>query len=262
MILSFASALVFPPALPVLIVLWALAMIALPIVSFAAPSRRATAVTAAVIVQAALVVYVLLLSFPVPRALLIVFLVPLLGWGAEFTGSTTGIPFGSYHYTTLLRPRIAGVPLAVPLAWLMMMPPSWAIGTILVPEGPAFVRGLLAAAAFTAWDLYLDPQMVGWGYWIWKKRGAYQGIPISNFVGWFLWALVISLAVCCWGPGQTATIRDVLFLEPLVLIYLAHWVLQFGGHMFFWRMPVSAIAGFLGMGALAVPALLRYFSFF
>lgn len=262
MISAFGTSLGDPPLLPVMLGLWAVAMIALPLVPAGAVRHRAAAVTTAVVVQALLVAYVLVLSFPTARALVIILAVPLLGWSAEFVGSRTGIPFGEYHYTALLRPQIAGVPLAVPLAWLMMMPPSWAIGTILVPEGPSVVRALVSAAAFTAWDFYLDPQMVGWGYWIWKKRGAYLGIPLVNFLGWFLWAFVISLAVCCWGPGSTAELREVLFLEPLVLVYIAHWILQFGGHLVFWRMPVSAVTGFLAMGAVAVPALIRYFSLF
>jgi hypothetical protein len=36
------------------------------------------------------------------------------------------------------------------------------------------------AAALTAWDLFLDPQMVGEGYWTWERRGRYRDIPLSN----------------------------------------------------------------------------------
>lgn len=262
MIDSYVAALFGSPIVSVLLGLWALSMIALPIVSLGLIRYRAATVTAAVFVQALLVACIVLLSVPTGRALAIIVLVPAFGWGAEFVGSRTGIPFGSYHYTELLQPQIGRVPITIPLAWLMMMPPSWAVAMLILPEGPAVSRALVAAAAFTAWDLYLDPQMVGWGYWTWRRKGAYLGIPVINFIGWFVWAFVISLAVCCLGVAGGADIADVLWVEPLVLIYLTHWLLQFGGHLLFWRMPVSAVVGFLTMGAAAIPAMLRYFLVF
>jgi hypothetical protein len=58
----------------------------------------------------------------------------------------------------------------------------------------------LGSAALTAWDLFLDPQMVGEGYWTWAKRGVYRGIPLSNYVGWFVTGLGVMAAArgaCC-----------------------------------------------------------------
>jgi putative membrane protein len=45
--------------------------------------------------------------------------------------------------------------------------------------------------AMTAWDLVMDPIMVAGGHWIWddllsKSNGAYHGIPLKNFWGWWL----------------------------------------------------------------------------
>ena len=34
---------------------------------------------------------------------------------------------------------------------------------------------VLGAAALTAWDLFLDPQMTTEGYWRWARRGRYRG---------------------------------------------------------------------------------------
>ena len=55
-------------------------------------------------------------------------------------------------------------------------------------------RIALGSAALTAWDLFLDPQMVGEGYWVWARRGLYRGIPLGNFVGWFLTGLGVMAA--------------------------------------------------------------------
>ena len=46
----------------------------------------------------------------------------MIGWTAEAIGSKTGFPFGAYHYTDRLQPQLLGVPLLIPLAWLMMLP--------------------------------------------------------------------------------------------------------------------------------------------
>ena len=51
----------------------------------------------------------------------------LLGWAAEALGSHVGIPFGAYSYTDTLQPKILAVPVHIPLGWLMMLPPSWAV---------------------------------------------------------------------------------------------------------------------------------------
>lgn len=114
----------------------------------------------------------------------------------ERIGTRTGLPFGRYEYTDALRPRIGDVPAIVPLAWFAMAVPSReaahaALGTRSTPAG----RVLLGAAALTAWDLFLDPQMVGEGYWRWARPGRYRGIPVSNYVGWFVTSALVMAAL-------------------------------------------------------------------
>ena len=50
----------------------------------------------------------------------------------------------------------------------------------------------LAAGALTAWDVFLDPRMVREGYWTWPGGGRYEGVPASNFAGWFVTGLACS----------------------------------------------------------------------
>ena len=47
-------------------------------------------------------------------------------------------------------------------------------------------RGSVGAMVMTAWDLVMDPMMVAGGHWVWEEPGAYFGIPLQNYVGWFL----------------------------------------------------------------------------
>jgi putative membrane protein len=110
----------------------------------------------------------------------------------ERVGTTTGVPFGRYQYTGALRPSAAGVPVVVPFAWFAMaVPAREAAHAALGARSTRLRRIGLGAAYLTAWDLFLDPQMVAEGYWRWARRGRYRGIPWTNFAGW----LVASAAV-------------------------------------------------------------------
>lgn len=240
-----------PELLPFL-ALWVVAMMAMPFLAMRGERGRVVGITVATSAQALLVAVILLTNWPLGRALLAIIGVPVLGLLAEFIGSRTGIPFGEYHYTDKLRPQIARVPVAVMLAWLMMMPPAWIAAQVLVPDAGLVVRAIVAGFAFMAWDLYLDPHLVRWDFWRWPKGGRYLGIPLQNFVGWFGWATIMTLVV---GPVH-------LPVAPLAAVYIATWLMHGGAHLVFWRWPVSAGVGFVGMGIVAVPLLARLLGFF
>jgi uncharacterized membrane protein len=85
---------------------------------------------------------------------------------------------------------VAHVPAIVPLAWFALgLPARETAHAALGERSTPAARIVLGSAALTAWDLFLDPQMVGEGYWAWAKRGAYRGIPLTNYVGWFVTGL-------------------------------------------------------------------------
>lgn len=110
----------------------------------------------------------------------------------ERVGTRLGVPFGRYAYTSALRPTFVGVPAIVPLAWFAMAVPARETAhAALGSKSSVTTRIAVGSAALTAWDLFLDPQMVGEGYWRWAERGRYRGIPMSNFAGWFATGLVV-----------------------------------------------------------------------
>ena len=111
-----------------------------------------------------------------------------VGFGAELVGVATGRPFGHYSYSERLGPRVRGVPLLAAAAWAMMARPAWAVARA-DRAPPRAARVPLAAGALTAWDVYLDPRMVREGYWSWPGGGRYEGVPASNFAGWFVTGL-------------------------------------------------------------------------
>ncbi len=239
-----------------LLVVWIAVMIMVPIVrwTFGKGAER-IGIAAGVFAQVAAVAAALGVGNGL-WAIAALVLVPGLGWLSEVIGSRTGYPFGPYHYTDVLQPQVARVPILIPLAWLMMMPPSWAVGSLLFPHS-LLLRWIVAAAAFTAWDVYLDPMMVSWRFWEWKRKGAYVGIPLVNFAGWFGVALLITALVGSLSWFGAPDLTNPTNSEPLIAIYLVTWPLMLIGQFFFWNLRVSAVTGFLVMGAVAVPVLTR-----
>ncbi len=176
------------------------------------------------------------------RCLAVIF---VFTWLVEALGSATGIPFGAYDYTSRLPLRLIGVPLIIPLAWAMMLFPAWAVTeSILAPyylrlgRFYGWIYAALAGAAFTAWDLYLDPQMVARGLWVWDSPGGYFGIPWANYLGWWLSAVVLSLVL---RPERLVNLW-------LLIIYTLTWLFQAIGLGIFWGQPGPALVGFVIMG--------------
>ncbi len=115
------------------------------------------------------------------------------GLVAEAIGVATGWPFGRYAYTGTLGAEVLGVPVVVPLAWVMMAWPALVVARTLAVRAPAVVA--VGAAALTAWDVFLDPQMVAAGHWTWfdpfPGLPLVPGIPLTNYVGWLLVAAAV-----------------------------------------------------------------------
>lgn len=239
MIESF-NAIRYPRSTLVPLVLWVLTMISLPILGWIlGEGYLIRGMALGVLMQASAVLLILYFGWGWAGTLKTFAIVVTLSFLAEFAGSTSGLPFGKYHYTGLLQPQLGGVPLLIPLAWMMMLPPAWAIAKIILGKsGRRWAFVLLSALAFSAWDLFLDPQMVGWGFWVWETPGAYFGIPLSNYLGWIVVSALLTLAV---NPQD-------LPLGPLALVYVLTWLLQSIGQGIFWGQPGPAIVGFLGSG--------------
>lgn len=107
-----------------------------------------------------------------------------------------------YHYTDVLGSKLGHVPLLIPIAWFMMIYPSYVIANLLV-AGRSLVNGaglsrliwlaLVGSLVMTAWDLSVDVILSGPAVqaWIWHDGGPYFGIPVQNFAGWVLTTFTI-----------------------------------------------------------------------
>jgi uncharacterized membrane protein len=105
----------------------------------------------------------------------------------------TGFPFGHYHYTDVLGPKLFLVPLLIGLAYFATGYLAWVLGTVLVGDVrrkssafTTFAVPFIASFAMVAWDLGFDPTSSTIHHtWIWEQGGGYFGVPLTNYLGWF-----------------------------------------------------------------------------
>lgn len=169
----------------------------------------------------------------------------------EAVGTRTGVPFGHYDYTDALGPRIALVPVLVPFAWFAMALPAREVAVAIVgQDARPWHRIALGAVALTAWDLFLDPQMVGEGYWIWPDGGAYRGIPLGNYAGWLLTSAGAMLLLERLLPPRRAS-------RAAVAQYAVVAGMQTVGFAVFFGDVVVAAVGGAAMLPIAAAAVLR-----
>jgi uncharacterized membrane protein len=168
------------------------------------------------------------------------------GLAAEAVGVATGVPFGRYEYADSLGPAVLGVPVVIPLAWVMMTWPAYLVATRLASSRP--VRIAVGAVALASWDLFLDPQMVDAGHWRWAdplpSLPGVPTVPLTNYAGWLLVAAVLMLLLPTTRPGDD--------FVPYAL-YLWTYASSVLAHAAFLGLPASALWGGLGMGLVAVP---------
>jgi putative membrane protein len=181
------------------------------------------------------------------RAAIAATTIPVATALVERFGTTTGVPFGRYRYTGALRPAAAGVPVVVPLAWFAMAVPAREVAqaVLLRHRSGAHRRDriVLGAACLSAWDLFLDPQMVGEGYWSWRRPGRYRGIPATNFLGWLLTGAAVMLALEHLLPVVADDPPD----PSLAGIYGGMAVMEALAFAAFFRDPLVTMAGAAAM---------------
>jgi len=125
-----------------------------------------------------------------------------VSWGFEEVGVQTGLIYGNYSYTDYLGQKIGHVPVIIPLAWFMMIYPSYVIANVIYSKKPflqnikiskIILISILSAGIMTAWDSVIDPYLSGdtVNAWVWQDGGAYFGIPIHNFLGWMVTTFTI-----------------------------------------------------------------------
>jgi len=205
---------------------------------------------------------------------------PRFGWGkaitlfvvasgvallSELGGTNVGLPFGPYHYTPMLGYMIAGdVPYAIPISWYYMLYCCLAFCSRLMTAedtGATKWRWSLVSGAFlTAWDVPMEVQMTNIqpAHWVWDLDKVpawvpdwlggplFYGMPLSNWIGWYVTGVVVSRIMLAIVPPSRwkITLAGVAF--PLVL-YATNAIMPIGTvarHGYWW----AVIGGVVCMG--------------
>jgi putative membrane protein len=140
----------------------------------------------------------------------------LISWTAELCSVHFGFPFGEYLYIPATLDRelwVAGVPFMDSLSYVFLAYASYCLALAALGQGNwrgwdfhlaedgGWRRGLrpliLGAALMTSLDIVIDPLALRGYRWFlgqiygYPEGGAYFGVPLSNFAGWFLVALIL-----------------------------------------------------------------------
>jgi uncharacterized membrane protein len=138
------------------------------------------------------------------------FMVPAIGLSlvSELLGTSTGFPFGHYHYLSGLGYKIAGlVPFTIPLSWFYLGFSAYIIAragleTLAIPQIVKYAGAIgFGSLLLTSWDFVLDPAMsqTTMPFWMWDQPGAFFGMPYQNFAGWFGTGVVfMTVATLIW----------------------------------------------------------------
>ena len=150
------------------------------------------------------------------RALAFLVLGYIISWAAEFCSIHVGFPFGEYLYIPATVNRelwVAGVPFMDSLSYVFLAYASYALALVALTPG-GWERGgfflkeeaahqgswrvlLLGAVLMVTLDIVIDPLALRGYRWFlgqiygYPEGGAYFGVTLRNFGGWFLVGLVL-----------------------------------------------------------------------
>jgi uncharacterized membrane protein len=154
-----------------------------------------------------------------------------LSLGSELLGTSTGFPFGHYHYLNGLGYKIAGlVPFTIPLSWFYLGFSAYLIALAglearnIAPLAKKLLAIGFGALLLTSWDFVLDPAMsqMKLAFWNWEQPGAFFGMPYQNFAGWFGTGVVfMSVATLIWQKKSLSL--SGLDLKLPLAIYLSNF---------------------------------------
>jgi putative membrane protein len=153
-------------------------------------------------------------------------LTAIISTAAELISLKTRINFFGVSYRYLPDPqyfsskiRLLGVyPIEVVFAWVIFKYLSFCLALLIVEAFglPRVIDILLPPLILVSVDLILDPVSVNINkLWEWKKGGRYFGIPLQNFVGWYMVGLVTS-ALYFSFPVEHQITFNVLYLLPII----------------------------------------------
>jgi putative membrane protein len=144
----------------------------------------------------------------------------LVSFASEFSSINTGIPYGWYYYIDATREKelwIAGVPFFDSLSYVFLAYCSYATALLVISPIKArhwdmvtletrkirrsFAVLLLASLFQVYLDIIIDPVALQGHRWFlggiygYREAGVHFGVPISNYLGWWVTSICLVLAI-------------------------------------------------------------------
>ncbi|MBV9460888.1 MAG: carotenoid biosynthesis protein [Bradyrhizobium sp.] len=234
------------------LVLWlVIAAIILPAIAFSWNPTPLAQALAAIFIACALVHAS---AFYRPRQALTLLAICLaITFAMENLGTATGFPFGHYHFEVDAGlPHLGLIPIIVGPLWFGAGYFSWVVATILL-DGADRALGrrfnlialpIVAALVMTQWDLVMDARNATIArVWIWHDGGSLYGVPLSNYLGWFLTSWLFFQAFALYlrrqdkanllgaSPSRKLRAIAVLFYVSAGLTHLIPWIMGPSGEV-------------------------------
>ena len=143
------------------------------------------------------------ITLSISRSLLFMALAASIGTIMENIGLRDGVFFGG-HYVYGPQLTLFTVPFSVILYWIVFIYTGYCVTNAflywLKKSKPTvknkgifllIVTIILDSYFVTAIDLFMDPVAVQFGHWRWIEGGPYFGVPIGNFIGWFVVVIMV-----------------------------------------------------------------------
>lgn len=194
------------------------------------------------------------------RAVSFFLLAAMLGFLFEVWGLKGGTFFGGRYVYNGRETKFLGVPYFIPMYWAVFIYTAYSISNSFLAwsghEKPSSGNAkqtsvialvLLDGILTVALDLVMDPVQVREGSWTWLTHGAYFGIPVGNFVGWFIVTVLVTGAIRFYEyckPSRPAP-NTYLLLLPVVgytllglglaasaVMYRMYWIAAIGIFLF------------------------------
>lgn len=144
---------------------------------------------------------------PLQNVLLAVFIIAVIGGAVQALGATTGIPFGPFTYSKSIGAQMfKTLPWTVPIVWVVAVLNSRGVARLILRpwrkiSGYGFWLIGLTAALTLLFDFTFEPFASRVRhYWLWaptKFPATWEGVPVSNFLGWAAVSVLIALVI---GP--------------------------------------------------------------
>jgi uncharacterized membrane protein len=160
------------------------------------------------------------MHFGMKRAFLFGIIGYFIAWLSEYSSIHNGIPYGYYYYIGQTKGKeiwILGVPFMDSISYVFLAYASYSMAlTVISPV--LFSRGtiylletreirnsiyarILGAIFFVYLDIIIDPVTLLGNRWFlgqiyrYPEKGIYFGVPISNFIGWFIVGFLLIYAL-------------------------------------------------------------------